>query len=374
MSAVRTPPKAVGFPASFELDGLHRVELTRPELPQGFDHEHVVVCRGDRSGATMAVAVHSTRLGPALGGARLWHYARESDALADVLRLARAMTYKAAAAGLDLGGGKGVVCCPGGEAPAGEERRAILLDFGDLVESLHGDYITAEDVGTGAEDMAVIAARTTHVTGLPVERGGVGDPSPFTAGGVQAAMRAVCAHAFGSRELAGRRVAVVGLGHVGGRLARNLAAEGASVVVADIDGRKQALAEELGATWLAPEQALTSECDVLAPCAVGGAITRSNAAELRCRVICGAANNQLADDRLADLLAARGIVYAPDFIVNAGGLISVFRELRGYDSERAMALTRGIEQTLAGILERAAQSRTTPLEAANVLARERLNA
>ena len=184
------------------------------KVPAGLEHEVLAVTSGERSGVTMAVAVHSTRLGPALGGARLWHYERDDDGVADALRLAEAMTYKAAAAGLDLGGGKGVICAPSAEPPSGELRRAILRDFGDLVESLEGRYITAEDVGTATDDMVEIATRTTHVTGLPVEHGGAGDPSPFTAAGVQAAMRAACHRAFGTVDLAGRTVAVVGLGHV----------------------------------------------------------------------------------------------------------------------------------------------------------------
>ena len=213
------------------------------------------------------------------------------------------MTFKAAAAGLDLGGGKGVICAPAGEAPEGEFRRAILHDFGDLVESLDGRYITAEDVGTDAEDMIEIATRTAHVTGLPVARGGTGDPSPFTAAGVQAAMRAAARRAFGTADLAGRSVAVVGLGHVGERLARGLAAAGAELALADIDSSKRATAVELGARWVEPDEALVGEHDVVAPCAVGGAIHSGNVSELRCRVVCGAANNQLADDSLAARLA-----------------------------------------------------------------------
>jgi leucine dehydrogenase len=348
--------------------------LAAPKAPPSTraDHERLAVVRGERSGAAMAVAIHSTRLGPALGGLRLWHYEREEEAVADAMRLARAMTYKAAAAGLDLGGGKGVVCAPGAEAPTGDLRHAILLDFGDLVESLGGDYITAEDVGIGADDMVVVASRTAHVTGLPESLGGSGDPSPVTAAGVQAAMRGVCAAAFGSRELAGRTVAVVGLGHVGERLARGLAAEGAKLIVSDIAPERRHLAAELGATWLAPDDALIAECDVLAPCAVGGAIHAGNVKALRCRALCGAANNQLADEGLACDLAARGILYAPDFIANAGGLINVYRELHGYTAEHAMELALGIEDTVSRIIEVAAGRGITPLDAARELAEERL--
>ena len=347
---------------------------TQTGVPAGYGHEQLAVVSGDRSGVTMAIAVHSTTLGPALGGARLWHYERDQDGVADALRLAEAMTYKAAAAGLDLGGGKGVICAPAEFAPKGELRRAIMHDFGDLVEWLGGRYITAEDVGTGTEDMAEIATRTDHVTGLPVAEGGTGDPSPFTALGVQAAMRAACRQAFGTRILEGRRVAVVGLGHVGTRLARSLAEDGASLILSDVDDSKRSLAVELGAEWVDPEVAMTADCDVLAPCAVGGAIHVGNVRALRCRVVCGAANNQLADEALADRLAALGILYAPDFIANAGGLINVYRELHSYSEERARLLAMGIEETMRGVFAHAAEAGTTPLAAARALAQRRLDA
>jgi leucine dehydrogenase len=346
----------------------------RHTVPAGYDHEDLAVAKGERSGVTMAIAVHSTRLGPALGGARLWHYERDDDGVADALRLAEAMTYKAAAAGLQLGGGKGVICAPSVEPPSGDLRRAILHDFGDLVESLEGRYITAEDVGTATEDMVEIATRTTHVTGMPVERGGAGDPSPFTAAGVQAAMRAACHRTFGTVDLAGRTVAVVGLGHVGERLARGLAEAGAELTLADIDPAKRAVAEELGARWLDPDAALVAANEVVAPCAVGGAVNAGNVEELRCLVICGAANNQLADEGLAVRLEQRGILYAPDFIVNAGGLINVYRELHSYDSERAMALVLGIERVMGEVFAHAEAGGTTPLDAARELALRRLEA
>jgi leucine dehydrogenase len=344
----------------------------RTSVPAGYDHEELAVARGERSDVVMAIAVHSTRLGPALGGARLWHYERDDDGIADALRLAEAMTYKAAAAGLDLGGGKGVICSPSAAAPEGDLRRAILDDFGDLVESLGGRYITAEDVGTSTEDMVEIATRTSHVTGMPVELGGAGDPSPFTALGVQAAMRAACERAFGTGDLTGRSVAVIGLGHVGERLARGLADAGALLAVADIDPAKSALAEELGAAWLDQDDPYVAELDVVAPCAVGGAINAGNVGAFRCRVICGAANNQLAEEELAVSLAERGILFAPDFIANAGGLINVYRELHRYDAERTTALVLGIERVMGDILEHAEEAGTTPLAAARALALRRL--
>jgi leucine dehydrogenase len=353
--------KAIAVPAS-----------TR--VPSGLDHEELAVQQGERSGVTMAVAIHSTRLGPALGGARLWHYERDDDGIADALRLAEAMTYKAAAAGLELGGGKGVICAPTSAPPAGELRHAILHDFGDLVESLGGRYITAEDVGTSTKDMVEIATRTTYVTGMPVEQGGAGDPSPFTALGVQAAMRAACTRAFGTSDLSRRSVAVVGLGHVGERLARGLAAAGAELALSDIDLDKRSIADELGADWLTPDAALVAARDVIAPCAVGGAINSGNVGALRCRVVCGAANNQLADESLAKRLDRRGIVYAPDFIANAGGLINVYRELHRYDANRALDLVLRIERVMTDVFDHADEAGTTALEAARALARRRLEA
>jgi len=339
--------------------------------PVPFDHEDLVIRRGTRSGMHMIVAIHSTALGPALGGVRMWHYEAVVDGARDALRLARGMTYKAAAAGLDLGGGKGVIRLPNGDLDP-ETRHRALLDFGDLVASLDGRYITAEDVGVSPEDLVVIGERTAHVTGLPAERGGSGDPSPFTALGVRAAMRACVGERFGSPDLAGRRVTVVGLGHVGAKLARLLAQEGAQLAVSDIDARKRALADELGAQWVEPSQEMLVECDVLAPCALGGAIHAANVTLLRCRVICGCANNQLADESLAESLAERGILYAPDFIANAGGLIHVYMEISGYGEERAAQLTLGIETTMQRVLATAWEGRITPLRAARRLARERL--
>ncbi len=340
--------------------------------PVAFDHEQLVVRRGERSGLDAAIAVHSTALGPALGGVRLWHYPSTDDGIRDALRLASGMTYKAAAAGLDIGGGKGVICAPAGGLE-GERRRAALLDFADLVESLDGRYITAEDVGISPADLSAIGERTAHLTGMPAERGGSGDPSPFTAIGVDAAIRACVRARFDRSTPAGRTVCVVGLGHVGAPLAVRLAEAGCELIVSDIDDRKRRLAAELGAAWVDPAEAMLSECDVLAPCALGGAVDGTNASELRCEIVCGSANNQLAAESLARVLAERGVLYAPDFIANAGGLIHVYGELKGFSEERAIALALGIEQTVAGLLAAAAERGVTPLDAARELARERLD-
>ncbi|HVW47425.1 MAG TPA: Glu/Leu/Phe/Val dehydrogenase dimerization domain-containing protein [Solirubrobacterales bacterium] len=344
--------------------------VSRRRSPAGF--EELLVRTGARSGTTIAIAVHSTALGPALGGARLWHYGSDEEGVADARRLARAMTYKAAAAGLLLGGGKGVICAPTPN-PEGEERRALLLDFGDAVESLGGRYVTAEDVGTDAADMAVIAERTPHVVGLPDEHGGSGDPSPVTARGVLAAIRACLGQRFGSPSPAGVRVCVVGAGHVGGRLATLLAEAGAEVTIADLDPSRRALAERLGATWIDdPAAAILADCDVLAPCALGGVIDAPTVGRLRCRIVCGAANNVLADDDLAEALATRGITYVPDFIANAGGLISVYAELHELDRRAVDHLVEGIGSTVRHVLEAADRDGTTPLAEAQALARRRV--
>jgi len=336
------------------------------------DYEELRVLSGPRSGVTIAIAVHSTVLGPALGGARMWHYDSPGDGIEDALRLARAMTFKAAAAGLPLGGGKGVICAPTPARPEGESRRAMLLDFGDAVASLGGKYVTAEDVGTGAADMATIAERTSHVVGLPDERGGSGDPSPVTARGVLAALRACLEHRFGDPSLRDVRVCVVGAGHVGGRLARLLAGGGAEVTMTDVDPSRRALAEELGARWVEPGDAILTECDVLAPCALGGVIDASTVDRLRCEIVCGAANNVLADESLAADMTRRDIVYAPDFIANAGGLINVYAELHQLDRQAVAALVDNIGETIGLVLDAADRHGATPLAEAQALALQRL--
>jgi leucine dehydrogenase len=305
----------------------------------------------------------------------MWTYASPAAAAADALRLARAMTYKSAIAGLPMGGGKGVIMLPAGAAPpTGDERRAVLLDFADTVDALGGSYITAEDVGTSEPDMRVIAEGTTHVSGLPEERGGSGDPSPWTALGVEAAIRVACERALGSGRLDGRTIAVVGVGHVGAPLAELLTASGARLILADIDERRRELADRLGARWTDPETALTAEVDVLAPCALGGVLDDEIVPRLRCRAIAGAANNQLAHDGVAGALAERDILWVPDFVANGGGVINISVEFEpgGYSRERADTKVRGVADTVRTVLDHAAATATTPLAAAMELARRRV--
>jgi leucine dehydrogenase len=305
----------------------------------------------------------------------MWTYADSRDAVADALRLSRAMTFKAAVAGLPQGGGKGVIMRRAGEPPLGpEDRRGALLDFADSVEMLGGRYRTAEDVGTSDADMNVIAENTAHVTGLAVERGSSGDPSPWTALGVQEAIHVACERVWGSPDLSERSISVVGLGRVGGALARMLAEAGARLVVADVDEGKRALADELGADWTDPDAALLADVDVLVPCALGGVLNDDTVPALRCRAIAGAANNQLAAEVVADRLRTRDILWAPDFVANAGGIINISVELEpeGYSPDRAEQRVRAVGGTLRTIFDEAEGAGLTPLAAAMALAARRL--
>ncbi|MCI2420114.1 Glu/Leu/Phe/Val dehydrogenase family protein [Saccharopolyspora sp. K220] len=338
-----------------------------------FAHEEVQLRRGQRTGLPIIVAVHSTRLGAAAGGCRLWSYSDWTHGLSDALKLSEGMTWKCAAAGLSVGGGKTVIAVPEGQVldPAG--RRAALLDAGDVIASLDGRYATGPDAGTGPEDMAVIGERTEHVFCRPEEAGGSGDPSPFTALGVLASLRATCRVLNGSPDLAGRRFAVVGAGHVGERVARMIAEQGGELVVSDIAAAKASLADELGARFLPPREALVSEVDVLVPAALGGVLNRELVPRLRCAAIAGPANNQLAEREVAELLQERSILWAPDYVVNAGGVIhAIARELLGEDLAKATARVESIEQTLQDIFATAQETGTTPSAAADDLARRRV--
>jgi leucine dehydrogenase len=324
------------------------------------DYEDVRVRRGRRSGLTVAIAVHRTVKGRSLGGCRMKPYASPDDAVRDVERLARAMSFKAAVSGLELGGAKGVIALDPTESLTDELRRDALQDFAELVESFEGRYITAQDVGVSAEDIAFMEQFTDHVAGRPASEGGCGDPSPYTAHGVEVAIRASLGDA---RPLAGAHIVVIGLG-------QRLRDAGAKLTVSDVDRRKQDLARRLWADWVSPEQAMRTEADLLAPCALGGVLNPDAVAALRVPVIAGAANNQLSDESVADLLSARGVVWAPDFVVNAAGLIAVADELHGFDPARAERSIEGIADTLKEIYARAAAGMNTLL-AAKQLAAER---
>lgn len=341
----------------------------------GLDHELITVRAGRRSGLPVILAVHSTALGQAVGGCRVWHYPDWRDGLDDALRLSAGMTRKCAVAGLANGGAKMVVALPDSVALDGSRRADVLHDAGDLIESLSGRYATGPDVGTTPGDMGVIGERTRHVFCKPPRLGGSGDSSPHTAAGVAAALGAVCARVHGSADLGRRRLAVVGLGSVGARLARMLAAAGAGLVVSDIDPAKQALARELGAAWAEPGDALTAEVDVLVPAALGGVLTRKIVPRLRCAAIAGPANNQLAEPAVAGLLHQRGITWIPDYVAGAGGVIYALAvELHHRPPGEAAARVQAIADTVGLILESARRARTTPARAALELASHRLGA
>lgn len=330
------------------------------------DFHEVRVREGKRSGLTVAIAIHRTVDGRSLGGCRFEPYTSADDAILDVKRLARAMTFKAAIAGLELGGGKGVIAAMPDCAPDAYHRRLALRDFAELVESFDGQYITAQDAGTSEEDISYMSRFTDHVSGRPRAEGGAGDPSPYTAHGIEVAIRASL-----RGELQGRHVTVLGLGHVGSKLARRLHNAGAQLSVSDVDPGKRDFAEQLGARWLEPHQAMSAEADVFAPCALGGVLDHQTIAKLRVSVVAGAANNQLATDSAADALRKRGIVWAPDFVANAGGLIAVSDELHGFNEQRVERAIEHIGRTLEEIYARAAAAGTNTLIAAQELAAER---
>ncbi len=333
------------------------------------DYEQVVFCHDRPSGLRAIIAIHSTRLGPSLGGTRFHPYATEDEALEDVLRLARGMTYKSAVAGLDLGGGKAVVI---GD-PRTARTEQLLRAYGRFVDSLGGRYITAEDVGTTQADMDLILRETTYVTGVSQSLGGSGDPSAATAQGVLYAMKAVARHLWGETALEGRTVVVSGVGKVGYNLVRHLVEERAVVTVADVvPAAVDRAALELGVEVVPPEKAHAIDCDIFSPCALGGILSAATIPELRCAAVVGSANNQLAEPDCAHLLEEEGILYAPDYVVNAGGIINVAEELKGYDRDRADGEIRRIFDTTAAVLATAGAEGITTAEAADRVAERRL--
>lgn len=304
------------------------------EQIEQYHHENVVYCHDEETGLRAIIGIHNTVLGPALGGTRMWHYATDADALNDVLRLSRGMTYKASISGLNLGGGKAVIL---GDAKT-MKTPALLRRFGQFVERLSGAYITAEDVGMNTADMAAIRQETRHVTGLPAEMGGSGDPSPVTAYTTYLGMKAATKMAFGSDSLTGRKVAVQGVGHVGGYLIERLLDEGATVYASDYyaDRLKAATQKYAGLRPVELDEIYDLDVDIYAPCALGATLNDDTIPRLKAAVVAGCANNQLADERVhGPMLVKRGIYYGPDFLINAGGLINVYSELQGYDRQRA---------------------------------------
>ncbi len=342
------------------------------DLIRQWDGEQVAVRFDAPSGAWMFVGVHSTALGPGFGGVRMRVYHSPDDGLHDVLRLSSAMTSKNALAGLPFGGGKAVLAVP--EIPQGEERRGLLLRYAEMIASLRGTYLTACDMNITEEDMDVIAERCPHVMGCSVSRGGSGSSGPATAFGVFNGIRASVAHAFGSDDLHGRSVLVQGAGDVGGPLVDLLDEAGADVLVADVHpDRSQAAAQRAGAREVAPDAVATTECDVYSPCATGAVLTEVSIPALCCKVVAGAANNQLGTPEDAERLRERGILYAPDYVVNAGGVLSLAGlEKLGWTREQLRERLRAIADTLTEVFTIAEKNDTSTETAAAALVRDRL--
>ncbi|WBL43167.1 leucine dehydrogenase [Algoriphagus halophytocola] len=336
------------------------------------DHEQLVICHDEATGLKALIGIHNTTLGPALGGTRMWPYASEDEAITDVLRLSRGMTFKNALAGLNLGGGKAVIL---GNPKLKSE--AFLRRFGRFVESLGGRYVTAEDVNMNTSDMEFIGMETRHVTGLPEVKGGGGDPSPVTAYGVYMGMKAAAKKAFGTESLKDKRIAVQGVGQVGKYLIDHLIKEGANVMVTDIfEDKLQAIAKATGAQAIDPSIIYDLDMDIYAPCALGATINDDTIDRLKCAVIAGGANNQLQDEaKHGKMLLEKGITYAPDFLINAGGVINVGAEyLGGYNREIVFQQTEKIFDTCLGILNKAENEQIPAQQAAIETAKARIEA
>lgn len=314
-------------------------------------HEQIVFCNDPETGLKAIIAIHNTNLGPALGGTRMWMFKTEAEALNDVMRLSRGMTYKAAISGLNLGGGKAVII---GDSKK-DKTEALFRRFGRFVNNLNGQYITAEDVGTSTKDMEYVSMETKSVTGLPESMGGGGDPSPVTAYGVYMGMKGSAKFAWGNDDLNGKKVLVQGVGNVGRNLVSHLTKEGAVVYIADINEELlNKVATDYGATVVNNEGLYDLDIDIYAPCALGATLNTENISRLKCSIIAGAANNQLAHETIhGPMLVEKGIVYAPDFLINAGGLINVYSELKGYDRGKALAQTENIYNLTIDILKSA---------------------
>lgn len=350
---------------------LHKIDPVFGQL--SFDnHEQIVFCNDKDSGLKAIIGIHNTVLGPALGGTRMWNYTSEWEALNDVLRLSRGMSFKSAITGLNLGGGKAVII---GDSKT-DKTPAMIRKFGEYVNSLSGKYITAEDVGTTTEDMDNIRQVTPYVTGVSVENGGSGNPSPVTAYGVYMGMKAAAKQQFGTESLSGKKVLVQGIGHVGEILVEYIAKEGGLVQITDINqARIEEVANKYGVQIYKGTDLYSAYVDIYSPCALGATINDETINKIKAKVIVGAANNQLANDKVhGQILKDRGILYAPDFLVNAGGIINVYAEIAGYDSSEALRRTENIYNTTLEIFSYADKNSITPQEAAMTIAQNRINA
>lgn len=334
-----------------------------------YDHEQVVFCQDKEAGLKAIIAIHDTTLGPALGGARMWPYKSEEEALRDVLRLSRGMTYKATVTGLNLGGGKAVIM---GD-PKKDKSEMLFRTFGRFVNSLSGRYITAEDVGTDVNDMEYTFMETDYVVGIESSHGGSGNPAPFTALGVFQAIKVCLGKIYGDESLKKRVIVVQGVGQVGSNLIRLLKAAGAKIIASEIDSEKLKKAhEEFGIETVGSEEVYSVPCDIFSPAALGGILNSDTIPQLKCKAIAGSANNQLEKSEHADMLRERGILYCPDYVVNAGGLINVYLELEGYSRARAERMTRGIYYNLKHVLQIAEEKNLSTHRAADFMVEERL--
>ncbi len=336
------------------------------------DHEEVVFCYDKKTGLKAIIAIHDTTLGPALGGTRMWMYKNEAEALNDVLRLSRGMTFKAAISGLELGGGKAVII---GDSKK-DKTPDLFRKYGEFIDSLKGRYITAEDVGTNTSDMVYVHEKTKFVTGLPESLGGGGDPSPVTAYGVYMGMKASAMERWGNDSLKGKKIAVQGVGHVGENLVKYVTEEGAKVFISDINKEQlEDVSKKFGAEIVSPEAIYDLDIDIYAPCALGATLNTENINRLKCSIISGAANNQLADENIhGKMVTEKGILYAPDFLINAGGLINVYSEIKGYDRKKSMEQARNIYTTTLEIFKKAKTENITTALAARMIAEDRLSA
>ncbi|MDX1278545.1 Glu/Leu/Phe/Val dehydrogenase [Oceanihabitans sediminis] len=335
------------------------------------NHEQIVFCNDKDTGLKAIIGIHNTVLGPALGGTRMWQYDNEWEALNDVLRLSRGMTYKSAITGLNLGGGKAVII---GDAKT-QKTPELMRKFGEFVHSLSGNYITAEDVGMETADMDLVREVTPYVTGISESKGGSGNPSPITAYGVFMGMKAAAKYKFGSDVLEDKKVIVQGIGHVGESLVEHLTNEGAKVIISDINqARLEEVSKKYNATIYTGSDIYSEDVDIYAPCALGAVINDDTIHKIKAKVIAGAANNQLAVEAVhGKILQERGIVYAPDFLINAGGIINVYAELEGYDKKEIMRKTENIYNTTLEILANADTNGITTNQAALNIAQERID-
>ena len=357
-------------------DILHAGELKKADPVFGQlsfdDHEQIVFCNDKDTGLKAIIGIHNTVLGPALGGTRMWNYNSEWEALNDVLRLSRGMTFKSAITGLNLGGGKAVII---GDAKT-HKTPELMRRFGEFVNTLGGKYITAEDVGMETSDMDLVRDVTPYVTGVSESRGGAGNPSPITAYGVYMGMKAAAAHRFGTDKLEGKQVLVQGIGHVGESLVEHLTKEGARVFITDInEDRLQEVSKKYGAVIYAGDDLYTAAVDIYAPCALGATINDDTVYKIKAGVVAGAANNQLADEnRHGKILMERGIAYAPDFLINAGGIINVYAELEGYGKDEIIRKTENIYTTTLEIFAHSAKNGCSTHQSALRVAQGRIDA